>query len=45
MKGKKILSKVIAAVSLKMAKTSCGAASKFGAYEPKEPDALKKFKR
>ena len=45
MKGKKMLAKIIAAVSLKMAKASCGAASYFGAYEPKYPDALKKFKR
>lgn len=44
MKSKKMLAKIIAAVSLKMAKTSCGAASKFGAYEPKEPEALKKIK-
>lgn len=45
MKGKKFLAKVIAAVSLKMAKASCGAASKFGSYEPQEPEALKKLKR
>ena len=44
MKVKKTLAKIIATVSLKMAKTSCGAASKFGTYEPKEPDALKKIK-
>lgn len=45
MKVKKTLARIIAAVSLKMAKASCGAASKFGSYEPKEPVALKKFKR
>lgn len=45
MKVKKTLAKIIAAVSLKMAKASCGAASKFGSYEPQEPEALKKLKQ
>lgn len=35
--------KAIAGVSLKMAKISCGVASKFGMYQPKEPEALRKM--
>lgn len=40
---KKTVAKAIASISLKMAKISCGAASKFGMYQPKEPAALKKM--
>lgn len=40
---KSTLKKAIAAVALKMAKIGCGAASTFGAYQPKEPVALKKM--
>ena len=41
---KKTVAKAIAAISLKMAKKVGGAATIFGAYQPKEPDALKKLK-
>lgn len=37
------LKNVIAAIAFKMAKIGCGAASTFGAYQPKEPKALKKM--
>lgn len=33
----------IASISLRMAKTSCGAASQFGVYQTKEPESLKKM--
>ena len=41
--GKSILKNAIAAIALKMAKIGCGAASAFGRYQPKEPEALKKM--
>lgn len=40
---KEKVAKVLAGVSLKMAKASCGAASQFGLFQPKEPKALKKM--
>lgn len=40
---KRTVAKAIAVISLKMAKASCGAASHFGIYQPKEPAALKKM--
>lgn len=40
---KEKIAKVIADISLKMAKASCGAASGYGMYQPKEPAALKKM--
>lgn len=39
---KKVLAEKIAKISLAMAKKSCGTASQYGSYEPKEPEALKK---
>lgn len=41
--AKSTLKKVIAAIALKMAKVGCGTASAFGAYQLKEPEALKKM--
>lgn len=38
---KKTVAKVIADIALKMAKASCGAASMYGIYQPKEPKVLK----
>ena len=43
MKIKEKVAKPIAGISLKMAKVSCGAASQFGIFQPKEPEALKKM--
>ncbi len=40
---KEKVAKAVAVVSLKMAKVSCGAASQFGLFQPKEPAALKKM--
>lgn len=40
----KSTAKVIAAISLTMAKKACGAASYFGSYQPKEPKAVTKVK-
>lgn len=40
---KEKVAKTIARISLKMAKASCGAASQYGMYQPKEPAALKKM--
>ncbi len=40
---KRTVAKAIAAISLKMAKASCGAASRYGMYQPKEPAALRKM--
>lgn len=37
------VAKAIAAVSLRMAKVSYGLPSRFGMYQPKEPEALKKM--
>ena len=45
MKFKKALAEKIAKVSLITAKKFCGAASVFGIYQPKEPEALKKPKK
>lgn len=45
MKVKKVMAKVIAKVSLIMAKKACGAASFYGAYQPKEPEMLKDMVR
>lgn len=42
---KKTVAKVMAAISLKMAKKVGGAATSFGTYQPKEPEALKKLKK
>lgn len=42
---KKTAAKVMAAISLKMARKAGGAATTFGAYQPKEPEALKKLKK
>lgn len=43
MKAKRTIAKVLAAIALKSAKAACGAASCFGSYQPKEPEALKKI--
>lgn len=40
---KEKLAKALASASLKMAKASCGAASMYGMYQPKEPAALKQM--
>lgn len=40
----KSVSKIIAAISIGMAKKACGAASYFGSYQPKEPKAVTKIK-
>ncbi len=40
---KRTVAKAIAVISLKMAKASCGAASQYGIYQPKEPAALKQM--
>ena len=40
---KEMVAKTIAAISLKMAKISYGSPSRFGIYQPKEPEALKKM--
>lgn len=40
---KEKVAKAIADIALKMAKISCGAASQFGTYQPKEPEALRKM--
>lgn len=41
MKAKKIVADAVAKVAKIMAIKSCGAASMWGAYEPKVPDAVK----
>lgn len=43
MKFNEIVAKAIAKIALNSAKTACGAASFFGAYQPKEPVNLKKL--
>lgn len=43
MKFKKMLAASIAKVAMEMAKKSHGTASRYGTYEPKEPEMLKKF--
>lgn len=43
MKVKATLAKAISKVALKTAKASCGAASFFGPYQPKEPANIKKL--
>lgn len=43
MKFQETVAKVIEKVSMSMAKRAYGAASWFGAYQPKEPEALKKL--
>ena len=43
MKAKEIVAKALAAIALKSAKAAYGAASCYGAYQPKEPAALKKI--
>lgn len=40
---KEKVAKAIAAISLKMAKVSYGSPSRYGMYQPKEPEALKKM--
>lgn len=42
---KKAVANAMAAISMKMAKRAGGAATMFGAYQPKEPEALKKLKK
>ena len=42
MQIKKKISNAVAKISLAMAKKSCGAASSYGSYQPKEPANLKK---
>lgn len=41
MKAKKIVADTVAKFAKTMAVKSCGAASMWGAYEPKVPDAVK----
>lgn len=41
MKAKKIIANAVAKVAKTMAIKSCGAASMWGAYEPKVPEAVK----
>lgn len=41
MKAKKIVANAVAKVAKTMAIKSCGAASMWGAYEPKVPEAVK----
>lgn len=43
MKLKETVAKAIAKASMSMAKKSCGAASCYFTYQPKEPAALKKI--
>lgn len=43
MKAKRTIAKVLAAIALKSAKAAYGAASCYGAYQPKEPEALKRI--
>lgn len=43
MKIHETLAKVIEKVSITMAKKAGGAASEYGWYQPKEPDALEKL--
>lgn len=43
MKVKTTVAKAIAKVTLKTAKVSCGSASYFGTYQPKEPANLRKL--
>lgn len=43
MTAKEKVAKALAIVSLKMAKASYGSPSRFGLYQPKEPEALKKM--
>lgn len=45
MKLKKTVAKMIANVSMAMAKKACGNASVYGAYEPKEPKELNNLKK
>lgn len=40
---KKRIAKLVADISLKAAKSAAGAASEWGAYQPKEPALLKKL--
>lgn len=42
MQMKRKISDTVAKISLAMAKKSCGAASSYGTYQPKEPANLKK---
>jgi len=41
----KSLNPVVAKIGLKSAVTACGAASYFGTHPPKEPEALKQFRK
>lgn len=45
MKIHETVAKVIEKVSMSMAKKACGAASWFGAYQPKEPKTLEKLSK
>ena len=45
MKAKKIVADAAAKMAKAMAVKACGAASMFGAYQPKEPKALKNLKK
>lgn len=41
MKAKKIVADIVAKIAKSMAVKSCGAASMWGTYEPKVPEAVK----
>ncbi|MDO4155948.1 MAG: cyclic lactone autoinducer peptide [Oscillospiraceae bacterium] len=45
MKAQKIVANATAKVAKVMAMKACGAASMWGAYQPKEPKALKNLKK
>lgn len=45
MKVQKIVANATAKVAKAMAVKACGAASMWGAYQPKEPKALKRLKK
>lgn len=44
MKKKNVVARVVKSFAGHMAKAACGAASHWGAYQPKEPAALKELK-
>lgn len=45
MKLRTTAAKMIANISMSMAKKACGNASMYGTYQPKEPKALKNLKK
>lgn len=45
MKAKKMAADITAKIAKTMAVKACGAASIWGAYQPKEPKALKNLKK